>query len=197
MIIERLMQECGYAVKGTLVVAHPDDEALWFGGLLSTVPFEWTIVCCSIPESDPIRAWKFFDSCEILVAEPRLVPLQEAPAIMNVRESVFPIIAPILEKSDVIVTHGFEGEYGHRHHKHLSDWSRAHFPKKTVVGCYGSKPGPFRVDLNISGYEQKERAIMAYNHIAPGDNGNRKGDALLAKYGSQFDLKVETYDGPE
>ena len=64
-----------------VVTAHPDDEVLWGSGIiLRNKEKKWTILCCSIPRIDDIRAYKFFDSCEVLGAKPRLLPIIGAVA---------------------------------------------------------------------------------------------------------------------
>src|SRR6185369_9909067 len=98
-------------MKRVLVVAHPDDESLFFGGLLASEPGDWTVISCSIPRTDPIRAWKFFDACEVLGAKPRLLPFSETE---------FNISALELSSFDQIVTHNSAGEYGHPQHLQLN-----------------------------------------------------------------------------
>src|SRR6266705_2571148 len=99
-------------MRRALVVAHCDDESLWFGGLLAAEPGDWTIIACSIPRTDPIRAWKFFDACEVLGAKPRLLPFVESGPLELLGNTDRLDLAGF----DQIVTHNVVGEYGHRHH---------------------------------------------------------------------------------
>jgi hypothetical protein len=92
-----------------LVTAHPDDESLWFAGLLLRYPGPWTVVCCSIPQKDPIRAYTFYDACAWLGARGRVLPWVEnkdQPLALCALETLD------LEGYDLVVTHGRNGEYG-------------------------------------------------------------------------------------
>lgn len=200
MIINRLMTERGYAVSAALVVAHPDDEALWFGGLLATVPFEWTVICCSIPDRDPIRAWKFYDACAALGVQGKVMPFQEAGVFMPVRSGVFDVLRAELGVFDLVVTHSTAGEYGHRHHIEIGDWIRTKFPEKTVSGLTGVEPASidgnvFEINMTEHDFSRKRNAIMQYDHYGELDAGLMKGEALLRKY-SGLRLDVEAYVGP-
>lgn len=172
-----------------LVVAHPDDESLWFGGLLAAEPGDWTVICCSIPRTDPIRAWKFFDACDVLGAKARMIPAVEtAPG-----EALKFVDQIDLSAFEQIVTHGAVGEYGHGHHLQLNRVLRARYPGKVLTGCYGKAPGPKRIALSEHQLGIKMAALRCYDHTSPSD-GQPKWRALLDRYGSQFDLGVETYD---
>lgn len=174
-------------MRRALVVAHPDDESIWFGGLLAAEPGDWTIICCSIPRTDPVRAWKFFDACEVLKAVPRLLPFVEAP-----KDPLY--LEPLdLDGFDQIVTHSLVGEYGHHHHTQLNRVLTAKYHGKLLFGCYGKSAGPKRIALNEEQFETKLAAMRCYNHTSPSD-GQPKWRALIDRYGKQFDLKIETYE---
>ena len=65
--------------NNVIVTAHPDDEVLWASSLpIRYKEAKWTIICCSVPRHDSIRAWKFFDACEVLGVTPRLIPSVES-----------------------------------------------------------------------------------------------------------------------
>jgi hypothetical protein len=170
-------------MRRALVVAHPDDEALWFGGLLIAEPGDWTVICCSIPLTDPVRAWKFFDACEVLKAKPRLLPFVEPGASADLQH----LEHLDLSGFDQVVTHSASGEYGHRHHFQLH-----RLLKGAVNGCYGTTPGAKVIRLTDEQYDQKMSAIRCYDHVSPSD-GLPKWQALIGRYGKQFDLKTETY----
>lgn len=176
-------------MRRALVVAHPDDEALWFGGLLAAEPGDWTVVCCSIPRTDPERAWKFFDACAVLGAKPRLLPFVEAGS----NEALSHLDLIDLSGFEQIVTHSSVGEYGHTHHVQLNRWLSEKRSLCLVTGCYGKAAGPKRVELNEQQLGIKMAAIRCYDHTSRSD-GKPKWQALLDRYGPQFDLGVETYD---
>lgn len=180
-------------MRSVLVVAHPDDEALWFGGLLAAEPGDWTVVCCSIPQSDPERAWKFFDSCRILGAVPRLVPYAERGRELPPQHLV--LLDDILGGFDRIVTHSSAGEYGHSAHVALNRTIVGRWPGQSIAGCYGKAQGPRRLALTPQQLAIKMAALRAYDHCAPADGGKPKWQALIDRYGGEFDLGVESYDG--
>lgn len=175
--------------KWALVVAHPDDEAMWFAGLILSNPGDWTIYCCSIPKADPLRALKFFDACEVLGAIGILIPLTEPSASEPMKRA--DLLA--LDRYDRIVTHNGVGEYGHLHHVGLHDEIATRWPDKIVSGGYGREPQPYRIDLSPTLFSAKLYAIQCYDHVSPTD-GQPKWKALLARYSGMFDLKTETYD---
>lgn len=176
-------------MRRAVVVAHCDDESLWFGGLLAAEPGDWTVIACSIPRTDPERAWKFFDACRVLGATPRLLPFVEA----GPQEDLKHLDLIDLSTFDQIVTHGSVGEYGHRHHVQINRWLTAAWSHRLVTGCYGKAAGERRIVLNEHQLGIKMAAIRCYDHTSPSD-GKPKWRALLDRYGSQFDLGIETYD---
>jgi hypothetical protein len=175
--------------NGAIVVAHPDDETLWCGGLMVRHPGVWTVICCSIPRTDPIRAYKFFLACEALGAKARLLPFEESapnarcPAIDHLDLSDF----------DCVVTHNALGEYGHAHHRALHHHIAQRWPDKMVTIGYGDAPGSVRIALSGEEMGRKVAALSCYDHTSSSD-GKPKWRALLDRYGTMFDLSFETYE---
>jgi len=64
-----------------------------------------------------------------------------------------------------------------------------------VTGGYGKSPRVKRIALNEFQLGLKMAALRCYDHTSPID-GKPKWRALLDRYGSEFDLGVETYDRP-
>jgi LmbE family N-acetylglucosaminyl deacetylase len=170
---------------GVVVVAHPDDESLWFGGLLLTAPPQWTVVCCTVPRRDPVRADKFTEACRLLgVAKSFVLPFSEVEPIRFDQLNIGGF--------DIIVTHGRAGEYGHRQHQELHQFIAGTWPHKTICSAYGDKP-TFTLELSDSQYERKLAALRAYDHCSPTDYGKPKWRALLDVYDGKFDLRREPY----
>lgn len=172
------------ARTGVLVVAHPDDESLWCGGLLARRDVDWTVICCSIPKADPERAYKFFLACEVLGAKARLLPYRED-------NGQFRLDLLDLRPFHVIVTHGRNGEYGHPQHKEL--YERLYGHENTRFIGYGGA-GHYMVPLDANLLEKKRAALACYDHVSSTDGGLTKSQALIDYYGSRFDLWTERYD---
>lgn len=164
------------------VLAHPDDEALWCAGLIASSDLHWTVICCSIPDRDPPRAYRFFYSCEVLGAKPRMLPFRESEGLQLDRLK--------LDEFDFILTHGAAGEYGHRHHIEIHDYiSERHADRSRYIG-YGG-PGRFRYPLDAIAKHAKEQSIKCYNDEW---RGMPQWQFLLNNYGKRFDLWTECYD---
>ena len=181
-----------------LVVAHPDDETLWAGGLLvRTAPkIAWTVFCCSIPRRDPVRAFCCKRACAVLgVACEQLVQIESSPS------EPLPYLHDALSRwnwsrFDVIVTHGPEGEYGHVHHRQLSQWCTTHVPERTATLGYGAGRGATVLTLTRDEQAKKLEALQCYDQHLPYDGQMMpKWEALRMRYGRQFDFATERYDG--
>lgn len=159
-------------MKYAIVVAHPDDETIWAGGLAARLKCD--IVCCSIPKRDPVRALKFYDACEQLKCRGVVLPAQENPP--------YPLDLSLLdlEKYDHIFTHNEVGEYGHAHHiqlhKHICE--KYSHKKKSYFG-FGWKGD----NIRLTGDEilAKTAALKCYDHDN-GIDGKPKWAALIDRY---------------
>ncbi len=103
-----------------IIVAHPDDETLWSGGvILKHSDWESFVVCLS-RKSDPDRAPKFFKALQMLKADGQIGDLDDAPEQNRLDEEL--LDKTILElmpsrQFDLIITHNPKGEYT-RHIRH-------------------------------------------------------------------------------
>lgn len=174
--------------RGVVVVAHPDDEVLWAGGLLARYGFP--VICCSIPRTDPERAWKFFDACKVLGTEGRILPYSEPSPSDDMKQ--FELLD--LGKFHCIVTHNRFGEYGHRHHKCLNRFISERWPEKTFTfGWSQGACGDVILKLSEDEQDRKLAALKCYDHISRTD-GKPKWQALLNRYA--VNMKVETFYAP-
>ena len=103
-----------------VIVAHPDDETLWAGGIILMHPeIDWTILTlCRL--SDPDRAPKFNKAMKVLGAEGIMGDLDDGPEQIpldchEVKDAISELLPS--DDFDLILTHGSGGEYT-RHRRH-------------------------------------------------------------------------------
>ncbi|MDR3671494.1 MAG: hypothetical protein P4L36_11655 [Holophaga sp.] len=104
-----------------VVVAHPDDEVLWAGGLLLSRP-RWSLSIVTLCRGkDPDRAPRFHRVLECLKAEGAMGDLDDGPdqvplAPEAVQEAILSLLPP--GPFDLLLTHAPDGEYTwHRRHQ--------------------------------------------------------------------------------
>jgi LmbE family N-acetylglucosaminyl deacetylase len=107
-----------------VVVAHPDDETLWAGGLLLSHP-EWKpFVVTLCRGSDPERAPKFLAALERFHAQGVMGDLDDGPdqaplPASLVRKTILSLLPG--HDFDILITHAPRGEYTrHRRHEEVS-----------------------------------------------------------------------------
>ena len=117
-----------------LLVAHPDDDLLWFGGLMPTYAGErgYKVQVAFLVPTGGLRKLEMMDAlwtCGV-TAYPALLnmgdrrgkTLQEQYSLWGQKTVTTKIVEVIRRfKPDVLVTHGLGGEYGHAAHKAVSD----------------------------------------------------------------------------
>ena len=103
-------------------VAHPDDETIFFGGLLqkrSLKDTEWLVVCTTFDGNDE-RKRQFGEACRALG-----VQHHHALGFTDRYDQRLPIDEVVRELQKIpepltIYTHNIVGEYGHPHHQDVS-----------------------------------------------------------------------------
>ena len=107
-----------------LVVAHPDDETLFFSGaLLKQKDKPWIVICVTNGNADgagQARAKQFQAACKKLKVS-QAIHLQ-FPDIYEKRLDINELIEQLQQFSEPseVYTHGIVGEYGHPHHQDVS-----------------------------------------------------------------------------
>jgi LmbE family N-acetylglucosaminyl deacetylase len=106
--------------KCAVIVAHPDDETLWAGGIILMHPeINWTILTlCRL--SDPDRSPKFNKAMKALGVKGVMGDLDDGPEQipLDCHEVQCAIIELLPSNNfDLIITHGPQGEYT-RHRRH-------------------------------------------------------------------------------
>ena len=176
-----------------MVVAHPDDETLWGAGIMLRYAERrrWTVICCSVPVLDPIRAEKFADACVVLGAQPVLIPMPET-------EIVHALSHIDLSGFDCVVTHNAHGEFGHPHHRlvHYAVVVMAPQMPKVFFGARRGGHGRVRLRLNKLEHTAKRDALQRYNHRVEirGETTTRWRSILAARQKHGYKLNVESYD---
>jgi len=103
-----------------VIVAHPDDETLWAGGLMLMYPdVDWTVVTLC-RKSDLDRAPKFFKALERLNAVGFMADLDDCPEQTPLDNGEMQkTIAELLPSNrfNLVITHSTAGEYT-RHLRH-------------------------------------------------------------------------------
>lgn len=105
-------------MKALMIVAHPDDEIIWAGGLILQNPdWEWTVFSLCRAD-DPDRAPKFEKVCKNLNAQAIITNLDDKSPQPLSKESIKEVILEKIsqKKYEKIFTHGSNGEYGHIRH---------------------------------------------------------------------------------
>lgn len=108
-----------------VVVAHPDDETLWAGGLLLSHP-EWALRVVSLCRGDdPDRAPRFHRVCSLLGGRECGIGVlddgpDQSPLPSSLVEQTVLDLLPFRDW-DLVITHSPRGEYtSHRRHEETS-----------------------------------------------------------------------------
>ena len=110
--------------NAAVIVAHPDDETLWSGGMILTHPnYQWFITALC-RQSDPDRSQKFLHALQSYQSTGAIADLDDGVEqiplpIKNVQKTILDLLPEA--SYDLILTHAPGGEYTtHRRHEEVS-----------------------------------------------------------------------------
>ena len=100
--------------KIAIIVAHPDDEILWAGGLILDNPNFNCFITSLCRKNDEDRSSKFYKVLKILNAQGIMGNLDDEPEqkplnILEVEQKILDLLPK--KKFDIIITHSPFGEY--------------------------------------------------------------------------------------
>jgi LmbE family N-acetylglucosaminyl deacetylase len=113
-----------------ILVAHPDDETLFFGGLIMSRPRErWQVICVTDGNADGQGARRAQQFAEAMTAlKVKEYAMLGFPDLFEQRLDLTPLIAKIKSLAQEkkwptprqVFTHSIIGDYGHPHHQDVS-----------------------------------------------------------------------------
>jgi hypothetical protein len=110
-------------MKTLIVVAHPDDEILWFLSIILREDADVVCVSCGRNAADSkIRKRAFIETMRLLdVSNYRFLNYNDSTSRLNVKRLITDLKKLDKDKYEMIYTHGYMGEiYNHVHHQDLS-----------------------------------------------------------------------------
>lgn len=177
--------------SNAIVVAHPDDETLFFSGLILASPdSNWTIVCATDGNADgngALRKKQFQQATELLNCKTQI--LLDLPDIYEERldQKVLSDHLASLDAFDEIYTHSPIGDYGHPHHQDVSFAVHKYYfenlnqtPKVWSI-AYNASPDKF-VQLNSEQFKLKCKILSEIYF----DESNRLIQFLPATAAEEF-----------
>jgi LmbE family N-acetylglucosaminyl deacetylase len=150
--------------RAVVVCAHPDDETLFFAGLILEHPFvDWTIVCVTDGNADRQGGRRFKDfhsACRKLGAARSIQLHYEDKYSRRIKPEL--LIADLKDlqtqfKWDIVFTHSPIGDYGHPHHQDVSYSTHQSFKQVWSIGF--NVVGDWVVRLSSKNFARKSKII--------------------------------------
>lgn len=146
-----------------LVVAHPDDEVIFFFGTIARLKARgWSVhvVCVTgtsdTPAETTVRQREFWESCRRLRVSGELLHLLDARGASLCQEGLQERVSSLfsLHRPLIVVTHNPWGEYGHLHHMQVSAAVHSTFGNRVLCPS-GPLPPRMMTALNEDAYKSK------------------------------------------
>jgi LmbE family N-acetylglucosaminyl deacetylase len=143
-------------MKALAVVAHPDDETIFFGGYLLKHPhYEWTIVSVTYT-ADSARGTEFLEACSRYRAKGIL--LGHKDGLNHEIEGLEADLENLkVQNFDLIFSHNEQGEYGHFQHQLVHRAVKSVFPFAYAFG-YNSQ-ADLQIQLNTFELGKKRKIL--------------------------------------
>ncbi len=130
-----------------LVVAHPDDETIFFGGLVQVYRRRpWKIICVTDGNADKQgdkRKKDFIAACAQMKA--KQCEMWDFPDVFEKRLDIDKLVERLKEEDAAeVFTHGALGEYGHPHHQDVCLAVYRAFQNRAIIwstayNCFAEK----------------------------------------------------------
>jgi LmbE family N-acetylglucosaminyl deacetylase len=172
------------SLKVCIIVAHPDDETLWAGGMI-LMHSQWRCFIFSLCRAgDPDRAPKFKQALSNLGASGTMADMDDSPeqhplSRYELQKSIVTGIDPPF--CDLILTHGPKGEYTrHRRHEEVSQ-AVLELVQNGKIRC--RELWQFAYEDGGGQYVPRADARASYSVFLPDDIWKRKYKIITEIYG--------------
>lgn len=147
-----------------LIVAHPDDETIFFGGLLQQKrSLPWHVFCATDGNADgqgAKRAKDFAKACKALRVES--FTHSDFPDVFDGRLDLVKLtrLFAAMPLPAAVYTHGPVGEYGHAHHQDVGLAAYRYFSKKVPTWGYAYNCFPdVKIQLTREQFDRKTKIL--------------------------------------
>jgi len=152
-----------------IITAHPDDESIFFSGLVMThSELDWHVYCVTDGDADgngEVRADQFNRACSKLgVTKSEILGY---PDIYEKRLDISKLSKELKElgNPDYVYTHGVLGEYGHPHHQDVCVATYRAFKSSTDVFSVAYNCHPEQtIALSKDQYDVKTEILVDIYH---------------------------------
>ncbi len=175
-------------MNAAVIVAHPDDEIIWAGGvILRHMDWDWSVLSLCRGD-DPDRAPKFRRICGRLGIRGLIEDVDDGNPLLPIdpeREIGRRVVRHLGGVSwELCLTHGLNGEYGHERHRQVGSvvralvmrgeiacvrfWTFAYEVSAPAGDCRPAAWADITVDLTEEQLSEKKR-IVREDYGYPGD----------------------------